>query len=242
MAYDPPRPHRPYLASPTSFDSLHAPPSITTWSDGSVSSFENPSAKIGGGGGGGGGSGLGSQHHQQGQQYSPHSPPLPSPPPAIAYQLPQRVSYSPGPTQGQRPASPAAMAAAGKRSPPPPPPPPMTGGPTGGRGGGVGSAPTTTRPTVLQKLGGGPSRNYSGQVGAGVAPGPPGPPRRGQQPPPGAVREKPDQYSVKMGGTGILETKESSNRKRKRVLLMSLAGTIVLAIIVLIVLGCKQML
>ncbi|GAA5993256.1 hypothetical protein JCM10908_004535 [Rhodotorula pacifica] len=43
MSFDPPRPYRPHLASPTSYDSLRAPPSIATWSDASLSSLDQQS-------------------------------------------------------------------------------------------------------------------------------------------------------------------------------------------------------
>ncbi|GAA5863558.1 hypothetical protein JCM3774_006525 [Rhodotorula dairenensis] len=153
MSYDPPRPYRPHLASPTSYDSLQTPPSIGTWSDGSLSS-------------------LGEQQSKDATttRYYPSPSPLQPPPPASAgYPAPGYHHYAPPPS-----------APPSQQLPPPPPA--------------------------------------------------------------GNVHEKPGQYSVKMGGTGVLARKESSARRTKRISLMLVSGIIVCGIIVLIVLGCKKML
>lgn len=164
MSYDPPRPYRPHLVSPTasptspstlnsvpesshqsrlpphpqSYDSLQAPPSITTWSDASISSLDQSKERL-------------PPPMTAAQQ---HAPQAPLPP------LPRGSGGRPSTLQKQPPPS---SAAASGRGPPPPRPPPLL---------------------------------LPGQVAPQPQMMPPQPRQQQQH----VVQEKPDMYSVKMGG------------------------------------------
>lgn len=125
MSHDPPRPYRPHLVSPTvrstspstfnsaigssqharplprpqSYDSLRAPPSITTWSDASISSLDQSKERL------------------PSMQYAPpQAPQAPLPP------LPRGSGGRPSTLQKQPPSSSASASARGH---PPPRPPPL---------------------------------------------------------------------------------------------------------------------
>ncbi|POY74496.1 hypothetical protein BMF94_2256 [Rhodotorula taiwanensis] len=221
MSYDAPRPYRPQLASPTSYDSLRAPPSITTWSDASLSSLGEPGKD---------------RYSVNGRQTPPLSPPAlasyPHPPQRYAGpQAPTTTSERPHrPAMLHKPSPKWVRGGNGLVMPELPAPSPVQ------------QAPLQQYPSnapmpymAAQYAPGGPQPQLLAGGGRQQPPRPPPPP-----PPPQRVHEKPGKYSVKMGGTGILERKEPGHQKLKRVLFMSIAGLLVLAIIALIVLGCMK--